>query len=71
MSRFTRIQMGEGPRVTHISPFLLPTCSACGAVMSLLAVEPNPKSTERELRTFGCPQCGSQYSCDVPRPTND
>jgi hypothetical protein len=71
MSRFTRIQIREGERVSHISPFLLPTCGACGAAMSLLAVEPHPKTAKREMRTFGCPQCGSQQSCDVPRPTNN
>jgi len=70
MTRFTRIQIGEGERVPRISPFLLPTCVACGAAMSLLAVEPHVKAAGREVRTFGCPQCGSQYSCDVPRQTD-
>jgi len=67
MTRFTRIQIGEGERVTRISPFLLPTCVACGAAMTLLAVEPHAKAAKREMRTFGCSQCGSQYSCDVQR----
>ena len=69
MNRSTRIQTNDRPRMTHISPFLLPTCFACGATMSLLAVEPNSKSAKRELRTFGCSECGSQYKCDVLRPT--
>jgi len=67
MNRSTRIRSDEGERSSHISPFLLPTCVTCGAAMNLLAIEPHSKAAKREMRTFGCSQCGSQYRCDVPR----
>jgi hypothetical protein len=35
--------------------------------MNLLCVEPHSKIATREMRTFGCSECGGQVSCDVPR----
>jgi transcription elongation factor Elf1 len=67
MNRHIRRQIDEGEQSNHISPFLLPTCARCGAAMNLLCVEPHSKAAKREMRTFGCTQCGGQYSCDVPR----
>jgi hypothetical protein len=68
MARSTRLQVIDERERIPISPFLLPTCTTCGAAMNLLCVEPHANNATREMRTFGCTDCGGQLSCDVPRP---
>jgi hypothetical protein len=69
MARSTRLHVIDERERIPISPFLLPTCSTCGGSMNLLCVEPHSRIATREMRTFGCSECGGQVSCDVARQT--